>query len=524
VFFENNPNILFNYCDVLFEGTGGASFSNGLSATIGVQVTTGVATLHSFNTASIVSGDALLFGMGFPLARAGQDQVVLPGQTGVTLNGSSSSDPDGAIVRHAWSQVSGDPVDLIGSDGPVATFTAPAGSGTLTFQLEVEDDEGQVGTDRVDVHVNFPPLAEAGNSIRVATGLVGTIDCSASSDDDGIVVGYQWRQLGGDPVVITGDGSPVATFVAPANGPQFLVFQCTVTDDLGFIDSDVVVADIFFNAFPLAHAGNDRVVKPGTVALLDSSKSADADGTIVTYSWQSTMCMTFAGPCQITLDDASSPSPSFTAPDASGFAHFVLTVTDDIGASATDSVTIHFARQPPRVVASVGSECVSPADQVTLSAACVDPDGTVTSLTWAQTGGAPVDLIGADTATATFSAPATAEPLTFAATCTDDDGQSESASVTVNISAAPIAVAVCAPVGVFEGQTVSCNAFGSQNAVDFTWSSPTDPGLIIPPGISTSFIAPDVTGFTIVDVQLAASNECGATVTNTVQVVVVSLD
>ncbi|HWN66812.1 MAG TPA: peptidase S8, partial [Haliangium sp.] len=517
------PNILFNYCDVLFEGTGGASFSNGLSATIGVQVATGVATQHSFNTASIVSGDALLFGMGFPLARAGQDQVVLPGQTGITLNGTASSDPDGAITAYQWTQVAGPPVDLLGSNGPIATFTAPSSSSTLTFQLAVTDDAGQTATDSVDVHVNFPPLAEAGNSIRVATGLPGTIDCSGSTDDDGVVVGYQWRQLGGDAVVINNDGSPVANFVAPARGPQFLVFQCTATDDLGFTDSDVVVADVFFNAFPLAHAGNDRVVRPGSVTRLDSSKSGDADGTIVTYSWQSTMCMTFAGPCQISLDDAGSPSPSFTAPEASGFAHFILTVTDNIGASATDSVTIHFARQPPRVVATVGSECVSPADTVTLSAACVDPDGTVTSLTWRQTGGAPVTLNGADTATATFTVPATAAPLTFAATCTDDDGQSESASVSIDVNAAPIAVAVCAPVGVFEGQTVTCNAFGSQNSVDFTWSSPTDPGLIIPPGITTSFVAPDVQGFRIVDVQLAASNECGSTATDTVQVVVVGL-
>jgi serine protease len=520
VFFENSPNVLFNYCDVVFEGTGGAAFSNGLGATIGIQVTTGVATQHSFNAASIVSGDALLFSMGAPLARAGQDQVVLPGAS-VTLNGNASSDTDGAIVRYAWTQVAGEPVDLIGSNGPVASFTAPANSGTLTFRLEVEDDEGQLGNDTIDVHVNFPPLAEAGNPVRVATRLVGTLDCTASADDDGIVVGYQWRQLGGDPVVITGDGSPVATFVAPERGPQFLVFQCTVTDDLGFTDSDVVVADVFFNAFPLANAGNDRIVRPGSVARLDAGKSTDADGTIVTYSWQPTMCMTFAGPCQVTLDDASAASPSFTAPDASGFAHFVLTVTDNIGASATDSVTIHFLRQPPQVVATVDPECVSPGDLVTLSAACVDPDGSVTSLTWAQTGGAPVTLNGADTATATFTAPATAASLAFEATCTDDDGQSESAAVTVNIAAAPIAVAVCAPVGVFEGQTVSCNALGSQNAVDFTWSSPTNPGLIIPPGISTSFVAPDVAGFAIVDVQLAASNECGATATDTVQVVVV---
>jgi subtilisin family serine protease len=521
VFFENSPNILFNYCDITFEGN--PIFSGGASATIGVQVAPGVAQLFSFNTASVTDGQAVLFSMGAPIAVAGPDQVVLPGAS-VTLNGSASEDLDGTIASYAWTQVGGQPVDLIGSNTPIASFTAPANSGTLTFQLAVTDDEGQTSTDRVDVIINFPPLAEAGASIRVATQLVGTLDCSASTDDDGIVVGFQWRQLGGDPVVINNDGSSVATFVAPARGPQFLVFQCTVTDDLGFTDSDVVVADVFFNAFPLANAGNDRIVRPGSTARLDASKSGDSDGTITTYSWQSTMCMTFAGPCQVTLDDASSPSPSFVVPDASGFAHFVLVVTDNIGATATDTVTIHFARQPPQVVATVEPECVSPSDLVTLSAACVDPDGTVTSLTWRQTGGAPVTLNGAATATATFTAPSTAQALAFEAVCTDDDGQSESAPVTVNIAAAPVAVAVCAPAGVFEGQTVSCNAFGSQNAVDFTWSSPTDPGVIIPPGITTSFVAPDVQGFRIIDVQLTASNECGATSNDTVQIVVVGLN
>jgi hypothetical protein len=94
--------------------------------------------------------------------------------------------------------------------------------------------------------------------------------------------------------------------------------------------------------------------------------------------------------------------------------------------------------------------------------------------------------------------------------------------VTVDLTAAPVAVAVCAPVGVFEGQTVTCNGSGSQNAVDFLWSSPTDPGVIFTPGVTTTFTAPEVTGFRIVDVQLIASNECGATSSRTVQVVVVS--
>jgi hypothetical protein len=519
VFAENSPNIVFNYCDATFEDD--PFFSGGASATIGVQVAFDVAQQFSFDTASVTDGDAVIFAMGAPLAIAGPDQVVLPGAS-VTLDGSASDDFDGVIVRHTWTQVAGEPVDLVGSNSPVATFTAPLNSGTLTFQLEVEDNEGQVSTDTVDVIVNLAPIAEAGADFRVATLLVGTLDCSASVDPDGTIVGFQWEQLGGDPVVITNDGSAVATFVAPATA-QFLVFQCTVTDDLGFTDSDVVVADVFFNAFPVAEAGNDQIVRLGGVVNLDGTRSTDADGTIVTYSWQTTLCFTLAGPCQLTFDDPTSPTPSFTAPSSRGFAQILLSATDNIGATSQDSLVVYFANQAPVVVATVDPECVSPGDLVTLSAACVDADGTVASLQWTQIAGAPVTLTGANTDTATFTAPATG-PLAFEVACTDNDGLTDFAAVTVDINAAPVAVAVCAPVGVFEGQTVSCNAFGSQNSVDFTWSSPTDPGLIIPPGVTTSFIAPLVNVFRIIDIQLTASNECGATATDTVQIVVVSLD
>ncbi|HWN66013.1 MAG TPA: PKD domain-containing protein, partial [Haliangium sp.] len=519
VFAENSPNIVFNYCDVTFEDD--PFFSGGASATIGVQVAFDVAQQFSFDTASVSDGDAVVFAMGAPLAIAGPDQVVLPGAS-VTLDGSASDDFDGVIVRHTWTQVAGTPVNLSGSNSPVATFTAPATSGTLTFQLEVEDNEGQISTDTIDVIVNFPPIAEAGADFRVATLLVGTLDCSASVDPDGTIVGFRWEQLGGDPVVITNDGSAVATFVAPATA-QFLVFQCTVTDDLGFTDSDVVVADVFFNAFPVAEAGNDQIVRLGGVVNLDGTRSTDADGTVVAYNWQTTLCMTLAGPCELTFTDPTSPTPSFTAPTSRGFAQIVLSATDNIGATSQDSLVVYFANQAPVVVATVDPECVSPGDLVTLSAACVDPDGTVASLQWTQIAGDPVTLNGADTATATFTAPATG-PLAFEVACTDNDGLTDFAAVTVDINEAPVAVAVCAPVGVFEGQTVNCNALGSQNAVDFTWSSPTDPGLIIPPGVTTSFIAPLVASFRIVDVQLTASNECGSTATDIVQIVVVSLD
>ena len=96
-----------------------------------------------------------------PDVRAGSDQTVREG-TAVTLDGSASTDSDGAVVSYTWSQVSGTPVDISGANSVRATFQAPdvAADATLVFQLQVEDNDGVTATDRVSVTVTDVPVAE----------------------------------------------------------------------------------------------------------------------------------------------------------------------------------------------------------------------------------------------------------------------------------------------------------------------------------------------------------------------------
>lgn len=75
-----------------------------------------------------------------PAADAGDDQTVLVGAA-VTLDGSASSDPEGADLTFAWSQDSGDDVTLTGADTAAPTFTAPNDPGTLVFTLTVSDGD-----------------------------------------------------------------------------------------------------------------------------------------------------------------------------------------------------------------------------------------------------------------------------------------------------------------------------------------------------------------------------------------------
>ena len=76
-----------------------------------------------------------------PVANAGQDQSVIFGSS-VTLNGSASADPDGTIESYQWSQTAGTSVELSSVTEPLAIFTAPSSSDSLSFTLTVTDNEG----------------------------------------------------------------------------------------------------------------------------------------------------------------------------------------------------------------------------------------------------------------------------------------------------------------------------------------------------------------------------------------------
>ncbi|MBL0210708.1 MAG: hypothetical protein IPQ13_07325 [Holophagaceae bacterium] len=96
------------------------------------------------------------------------------------------------------------------------------------------------------------------------------------------------------------------------------------------------------------------------------------------------------------------------------------------------------ANLPPTVIAGLDQSVVEGA-AVTLSATASDPDGTIASYQWAQTGGPSVSLSGSTTAQASFIAPqvTTATTLTFTITVTDNRGASayDSVIVTTNDSA-----------------------------------------------------------------------------------------
>jgi hypothetical protein len=89
-----------------------------------------------------------------PVADAGPDQVGVPAGE-ITLDGSSSFDPDGDPITFQWTQVAGPGVSLTGANMAQARFTAAEGQ-TYSFRLTVKDDKNAQSIARVSVSTEQP--------------------------------------------------------------------------------------------------------------------------------------------------------------------------------------------------------------------------------------------------------------------------------------------------------------------------------------------------------------------------------
>ena len=167
-----------------------------------------------------------------PTAAAGTDQTV-DEFSGVTLNGTGSSDPDSDPLTYAWSQTGGPAVlDLLDDTTATPSFVVPfvsPGGADVTFQLTVDDGYGGIATDTVIVHVqnaNDPPLVTAAaptigslwppNHHLVPVGITGVSD----TDNNATITITGVTQ--DEPTNGTGDGDTAIDAFINANGTVLL--------------------------------------------------------------------------------------------------------------------------------------------------------------------------------------------------------------------------------------------------------------------------------------------------------------
>ncbi len=155
--------------------------------------------------------------------------------------------------------MSGTPVALSNYDKASATFATPEVSldETLTFRLTVSDGQSSV-SDTVDVvihDVNRAPVVTA-SSVTVDERSTASLVASAS-DADGDALTYNWVQVSGTPVTLSGANTATATFsTGEVSADSVLTFRVTVSDGKGGTASrDVTVNVRNVNRAPTANAG-----------------------------------------------------------------------------------------------------------------------------------------------------------------------------------------------------------------------------------------------------------------------------
>lgn len=229
-----------------------------------------------------------------PVANAGVDQNFLFSEFQVAnlevildLDGSASFDPNPSdVLSYQWSFLNSTPsFNFLFSDAMQSTTAATFEdfsaqptefpldqTTTVSFLLEVSDNQGGVSTDTVTYNIfvkqNEPPVVDLGadqnivissNDLALQTITIA-LDGSGTSDDFDLPsdLTYQWSEAGIVPVPLfffSNDSAPVnvATFsdlnMQPSTFPPgqttTISFELEVTDSEGEIASDTVDINIF---------------------------------------------------------------------------------------------------------------------------------------------------------------------------------------------------------------------------------------------------------------------------------------
>lgn len=391
----------------------------------------------------------------------------------ITLSAGDSVDPDGSVANITWEQVDGPAIEIGDPNAVELTFTAPSveEDAEIVIRMTVTDDEGESASVEftLPVHAtvegNANPVANTGQDAQFSAGAGVTLNGTDSSDEDGQVVSYQWTQLAGPEIELSGADTANPTFIAPdVDTETNLKFRLVVTDDVGTTHSDVVVITV------VPHTGGNRApaisdiggvpvepVPEGSELTLTANASDPDEGDTLTFTW------TPIEPADDSLvfDGVEFPfegeNLTLTLPDVTEDIAVTLRVTVSDGTlTATRDIdfTIGFENQPPAVGIVTTPENllatgVAEGQPITFTANATDPDGKATfSYAWNQTVGSVDFSEQLSTVTGpelSLTAPdVTAdEAYGFTVTVTDADGAevtSEEILFSVNfVNQAPVA-------------------------------------------------------------------------------------
>ena len=188
------------------------------------------------------------------------------------------------------------------------------------------------------------------------------------------------------------------------------------------------------NTPPSINAGPDQTVQEGSTVTLNGTTS-DQDGDQLTYSWSHDSAL------DISLANADSLSPAFTAPQVSAntTVTFTLTVSDGTNDGVTDQVEITVTNNDPPTVNAGADQAVDEGDTVTLTGTATDDDDDPLTYRWTHDSSLAITMTNDTSLSTTFTVPAATADTTVTFTLTADDGtDTHSDTVTVTILDVPV--------------------------------------------------------------------------------------
>ena len=213
---------------------------------------------------------------------------------------------------------------------------------------------------------------------------------------------------------------------------QVVFTDCGMNALFGVGDCDLYAdGSQLFNHRPNAVAGEDRLVNPGELVLLNASESYDQDGEIEAYSWTQLS----GSPTSIEFSD--SVIAQLTMPEEGENIDIELMVVDNELASGTDTIRLVFNQSPN---ADAGED-----QQVGYSSVVIldgtqsfDTNGGIGGFLWEQLSGDPVSVFSANQSVATFYSPNTETTLSFVLSVFDEQGLSDKDTVNIFVSSLSI--------------------------------------------------------------------------------------
>ena len=263
--------------------------------------------------------------------------------------------------------------------------------GEYKIYLSITDKNNQVSTDEVIVKVNRAPepVQTTPNQAPIVKAKAEASDImdlesihlsdDGSYDPDGTIVKYEWRDMDG---ILLSDTKRLdrvlhydPQYDFKHNGTTRYVKTLYVTDDKGAVSSKSIEIIVHkkpnSNKAPTVNAGADKTITEGQSVILTATAS-DRDGTIASYEWKEGGVV-------------KGNSATLTLNNLSKGVHFLtVTVTDDKGATASDTVKVEVKEVAPTNHAPTANQQSITLDEDTSKAITLsgtDPDGDALTYT-----------------------------------------------------------------------------------------------------------------------------------------------